>query len=302
MIVITAPTSTIGRILVNDLLADDLLDSGARLRLVARDPQRLDPEVRNHPGVEVVKGSHGDPAVIDQACAGAEAVFWLAPDEPTAPSLQAAYVDFTRPACDAFARHGVQRVVAISALGRGTSLGERAGMVTASLAMCDLIAASGVAFRAVACPSFMHNLLNHAKAIKEKNMFFMMAAPDLKNPTVATRDIAATAARLLLDPSWNGSGQVACLGPENLSPNDMAQIISDVLGTEVGYQQLPGAALKDRLTGFGMSDAMAQGMVDMFDAKNQGLDLAEPRTAESTTPTAFRQWCEEVLKPAVAAA
>ena len=28
---------------------------------------------------------------------------------------------------------------------------------------------------------------------------------------------------------------------------------------------------------------------------------AEPRTPESTTPTTFRQWCEEVLKPAVAA-
>jgi hypothetical protein len=34
-------------------------------------------------------------------------------------------------------------------------------------------------------------------------------------------------------------------------------------------------------------------------AKNEGLDNAEPRTAENTTPTSFRQWCEEVLKPAV---
>jgi len=29
----------------------------------------------------------------------------------------------------------------------------------------------------------------------------------------------------------------------------------------------------------------------------QGLDTAEPRTPASTTPTSFRQWCEEVLKP-----
>ena len=47
-----------------------------------------------------------------------------------------------------------------------------------------------------------------------------------------------------------------------------------------------------------MSEAMAQGMVDMMLAKNDGLDNAEPRTPESTTPTSFRQWCEEVLKPA----
>lgn len=294
MIVITAPTSTIGRLLV-----DDLLDRGAPLRLVARDPSRLAPEVRER--AEVVQGSHGDTAVIDRACDGAEAVFWLAPDDGDAPSTQAAYVDFTRPATEAFARHGVRRVVAITALGRGTPLAEHAGLVTSSLAMCDLIAGSGVAFRAVACPSFMHNLLNHVRAIKEQGKFFMMIDPDLKAPTVATRDIAATAARLLLDESWEGSGQVACLGPEDLSPSDMARIISDVLGTEVAYQQVPGSAFKARMTGFGMTEGMAQGMADMFDAKNKGLDNAEPRTSESTTPTTFRQWCEEVLKPAVTA-
>jgi len=50
-----------------------------------------------------------------------------------------------------------------------------------------------------------------------------------------------------------------------------------------------------------MSEAMAQGMLDMMVAKNEGLDNAQPRTPESTTPTSFRQWCEEVLKPAVLA-
>jgi hypothetical protein len=39
----------------------------------------------------------------------------------------------------------------------------------------------------------------------------------------------------------------------------------------------------------------------MMIAKDRGLDNAEPRTPESTTPTSFRQWCVEVLKPAVLA-
>ena len=60
-------------------------------------------------------------------------------------------------------------------------------------------------------------------------------------------------------------------------------------------------AFKATLLAHGMSDAMAQGMVDMMAAKDEGLDNAEPRTAESTSPTGFRQWCEEVLKPAVLA-
>lgn len=294
MIVITAPTSTIGRLLVDDLLAQ-----GESLRLVARDPSRLSPEVRRR--VEVVEGSHGDAAVIDRACDGAEAVFWLVPDDPEAPNAQTVYVDFTRPAVEAFTRHGVRRVVAITALGRGSELLGDAGLAASSLAMCDLIAASGVAFRAVACPSFMHNLLHQVDAIKNQGMFVLTADPDLKAPTVATRDIAATSARLLTGATWQGSGQVACLGPEDLSPIEMAQIISDVLGTEVTYRPTSGEAFKARMTGFGMTGAMAQGMVDMFTAKNRGLDNVEPRTPESTTPTTFRQWCEDVLKPAVTA-
>ena len=46
---------------------------------------------------------------------------------------------------------------------------------------------------------------------------------------------------------------------------------------------------------------MAQAMLDMMVAKDNGIDNAEPRTPESTTPTSFRQWCEDVLEPAVRA-
>ena len=34
---------------------------------------------------------------------------------------------------------------------------------------------------------------------------------------------------------------------------------------------------------------------------SEGLDNVEPRTPQNTTPTTFRQWCEEVLTPAVLA-
>jgi uncharacterized protein YbjT (DUF2867 family) len=118
-------------------------------------------------------------------------------------------------------------------------------------------------------------------------------------PAVATRDIATAASRLLLDDSWSGAGEVPLLGPEDLSFNDMAEIISEVLGKQVRFQRITFEAYKDRFVGFGMSDAMAQGMADMARAKNEGLDNAVQRTPENSTPTSFRRWCEEVLKPAV---
>jgi uncharacterized protein YbjT (DUF2867 family) len=150
-------------------------------------------------------------------------------------------------------------------------------------------------------PSFMDNILRQVGAIKSQGVFFSPIFGDRKLPTVATRDIATVAADLFLDHSWSGQESVPLLGPEDLSFNDMARIMSEVLGTPVRFQQISGEAYKANLMGLGMSDAMAQGMLDMAVAKENGLDNAEPRTPQSTTPTSFRQWCEDVLKPAVLA-
>jgi uncharacterized protein YbjT (DUF2867 family) len=167
--------------------------------------------------------------------------------------------------------------------------------------MDDMIASTGVNYRALTMPSFMENLLNQAGPIKGQGMFFSPLVADRKFPTCASRDIADAAVKLLLDPSWTGHGSVAVLGPEDLSFNEMARIMSDVLGKTIGFKQIPMEAFKGRLAGFGMSEAMVQGYLDMMTAKNEGLDNMLLRTPESTTPTSFRQWCEETLKPAVLA-
>jgi uncharacterized protein YbjT (DUF2867 family) len=294
MIVITTPAGRIGRQVLGTLLG-----SGEPIRVIARDPSRLPAQALER--VEVVPGSHGDFSVVDLAFAGADAVFWLVPPDPRAESVEAAYVDFTRPACEAFKRHEVKRVVGVSALGRGTAAAGNAGLVTASLAMDDLIAGTGVGYRALAMPSFMDNILGQAERIKSQGVFFSPISGDRKLPSCATRDIAAVAARLLLDDSWSGTGSVPVLGPEDLSFNDMARIMSGVLGKPVRFQRITAEALKTALTGRGTSEAMAQGMVDMMAAKDEGLDNAEPRTPQSTTPTTFRRWCEEILKPAILA-
>jgi uncharacterized protein YbjT (DUF2867 family) len=292
MIVITAPTGLIGH-----QVLENVINGGERVRVIARDPSRIPLPLRER--VEVVTGSHGDGDVADRAFAGADAVFWLVPPDPHARSVRAAYLDFTQPACAALKSHKIKRVVGISALGRGTALVARAGLVSASLAMDDLIASTGVGYRALTMPSFMDNILRQVQSIKNQGLFFAPLSGDRTFPTCATKDIAAVAAKLLLDASWSGRDHVPVLGPEDLSFNDMAQVITDVLGKTVKFQQIGGEAFKARLTGSGMSEAMAQGTLEMMLAKNEGLDNAEPRTPESSTPTSFRQWCETVLKPAV---
>jgi uncharacterized protein YbjT (DUF2867 family) len=294
MIVVTTPTGNIGQNVLQRLV-----DAGKPVRAIVRDATRIPSATRER--IEVVEGSHGDADVVNKAFAGADSVFWVAPPDFRTPSVEAVYLEFPRAACEAFRNQGVKRVVAVSALGRGTPFEKNAGLVTASLAMEDMITATGVDFRALALPSFMDNFLRQVEPIRNLGAFFLPIDGDRKAPTCSTGDIAAVAARLLTDHSWSGQASVPVLGPEDLSFDEMATIMSEVLAKPVRFQQVSDEAYKESILAAGASEAMAEGVRAMMAAKNQGLDNGETRTAENSSPTSFRQWCETVLRPRVLA-
>ncbi|MDQ6751190.1 MAG: NAD(P)H-binding protein [Actinomycetota bacterium] len=288
MIVVTTPTGQIGRELL-----PYLLDSAEPIRVIARDPSRLETTLTDR--VEVVQGSHDDIDVVTRAFAGASSVLWVLPPDPETRSVEGHYLDFTWAACDAIRAQDVRRVVAVSTLGRGAD----AGHLSAALAMEELLIATGTAIRVLRMPFFMENLLNQMEAITTQGMFFLPNDADRKLATVATRDVGAAAAGLLLDRSWDGQDSVPVVGSIDLSPNDMADVMSEVLKRSVHFQQVPGQGFKATMLQYGMSDAWAQGLVDMATAQNDGFYDAEPGGVHSTGPTTFRTWCEDVLKPAV---
>jgi uncharacterized protein YbjT (DUF2867 family) len=293
MIVITTPTGDIGR-----QVLDRVLDSGQAVRVIARDPSRLPERVRAR--AEVVPGSHGDADAITRALAGADRLFWLVPPRPFSHpgSAERYYLDFTRPACEAIRDLGAG-VVGVSTLGHGYQ--GKAGVLSAALAMDKLIEGTGAAYRALALPFFMENLLRQARAIKEEGTFSLANTAGRPLLTVATRDAAAAAAALLLDTSWSGQASVPVVSPDNLTPDDMAEVISATLGRTVRYRQVPAADRQAAMLRRGASEAMAQDMADMTEAQNSGIYDAEPRDPDSAAPTSFRQWCHDTLTPAARA-
>ena len=290
MIVVTTPTGSIGK----QVLAN-IIESSEPIRVIVRDASKLPAGIEKRAGV--IEGSSGDHEVIDRAFEGADTVFWCVPPDFKATSLEQAYVEFSQPAAEAIRKYGVKRVVVVSAIGRGWP--GNAGYASASVAMVNLIESTGASCRVLTMPGFMDNMVRQVQPIKTQGMFFGTRDPGSKDPYCATRDIATVATKWLLDKSWTGQEDVPVLGPEDISCNDMAEILSDVLGKPVRYQQIPFEALKSQVSGQGATDAMAQGMADMMIAKNKGLDQTVARTPEGTTPTSFRLWSEEVLKPII---
>ncbi|MDJ0382000.1 NAD(P)H-binding protein [Streptomyces sp. G-G2] len=295
MIVITAPTGQIGQI--GQQVLDRLVDTGRPVRVIARDPSRLSARVRG--SVEVVRGSHQDRDVVTRACEGAESLLWLVPPDPGAHDIDDHYMSFTRSACEANETRGVRRVVGVTSLGR--AYGKHAGLLSPAFAMDALIESTGVNYRALAMPYFMENLLHQVGAIRTQGMLFTPNSASRPLATVATRDIAAAAAELLLDDSWRGQDTVPVIGPDELSPDAMAAVVSDVLGRPVRCQETSPEAYRATMTRYGTAGAWAQGLADMAAAQNDGIYDAEQRALTSPAPTSFREWCQDVLKPAVLA-
>lgn len=292
MIVITTPTGQIGRYVVDELLA-----KGEALRLVVRDASSLPDDIRAR--VEVVEGSHADADVAMRAFDGADTVFYVVPPAPQAASVRGHYLAFAEAAAPAIIARGVKRVVAVSTLGLGYA--KEAGHLSAALEAEPVITATGVDYRSLGMVYFMENMLNQVGAIKGRGMFFLPNAADTELLTIATSDIGRVAADLLADASWTGQETLPVVGPDRLTPTQMATVISEVLDRPVQFQEVSTDAYKATLLQYGMSEAWVQGLADMATAQNDGIYEVPTRDLSNVTPTSFRAWCEKVLKPAVLA-
>lgn len=286
MIVITTPTGNVG----SQLLVE-LLNTGSEpLRIIARDPSRLPESVRNR--VEVICGSHDDPAVLDRALEGAQALFWLIPPNTRASTAEDYYLSFTRPAAAAIRHHQVGHVVGVSSAGRNWP--HPAGLLSAAHTMDAELERSGAAYRSLGMGFYMENLLRPLPQMISDGVLSLPLIPDRPLATIATQDIAATAAKLLLDRTWQGTDQIVVFGPDHLTPNDMAGTISDVLGSQVTFRQADREQLTAAMIQRGTPVGMARDFATMYQAQQDGI-YDEDWSHAAPTPTSFRTWCETVL-------
>lgn len=290
-IVVNTPTGNIGRPLVEALLA-----RGAEVTLIARSPDKVrDFEAR---GARVVQGSIDDPAVIDRALEGAGALFWLSP-----PAFRPDFYDWAtgaaKQAAEAVRRRDVKRVVVLSSV--GAQSGRGSGPVGILLEIEDAFRAVAPEVVALRPGYFMENVFRNLDTIVKAGAIFSPVPADVKVPTVATKDIAAVAAEEL---AGKGGGHRirGVHGPADISAADQAAILSEVLHLPVKYVQVPVEAAEKGMLDAGLPDFAVAMYGDMYRAILDGrMNPAEPRSAETTTPTTFADFVAEAVRPAVLA-
>lgn len=290
-IVINTPNSHIGRPLTEAVLA-----AGHQVTIINRKPDNVADLVGL--GAQLVTGSIDDAAVLDAAFAGADTLFWLTP--PVYQPGYFAWVDqLTALASAAAQRHGIQRVVVLSSIGAGNGAGS--GPIGKLLDVENAFRAVAQHVTALRPGYFMENLFNELPTIAGAGAIYGALPADKAIPWVATRDIGAKAAEVVLDPTWSGHRIVGVHGAADLSWREVAGIVSEAIGRPVSYVPVSLEQAKAGMVQAGVPDFVIELFIPMLNALSTWTPAdVEPRTADSTTATTLATFAREVFAPAVA--
>jgi uncharacterized protein YbjT (DUF2867 family) len=293
-IVITTPTGHIGRAVVQNLL-----DRKQQVTLIARQPDKVADLAER--GAKVVKGTHDDAALLTEASKGAEALFLVTPPDLTSTDVRATYRRFGAAAVKAITANKIPHVVHLSSVGAELETGT--GVVLGLNENERILREAATNLVQLRPGYFMENTLMQIGSILQAGKLFTNLPGGAKLAMVATRDIGARAAQLLVERTWKGEVVVELQGPTEISYDEVARVLSEVLGRSIEHVTIPSAQLKQAMMGMGASEHIADGFAALGDILGTGrMKFHTPRGPQTSTPTTYAAFAREVFKPAFEAA
>ncbi|GAA8850035.1 SDR family oxidoreductase [Helicobacter pylori] len=274
----TVLTGATGRI--GGRVADRLATKGVPLRLLVRDPDRA-PDL---PGATPVVAPFADGDAVRAALEGVETAFMVSASEAADRAQQ--HVTFVEAAVAA----GVRHLVYLSFQGaspESTFTFARDHAVTE-----EAIRASGMSWtflRDSFYADFMPGLVGDDGIIRGPG-------GDGRVAVVAQDDIADAAAAVLLDPAAHAGRTYTLTGPKALSFTEIATIVGEASGREVGYVDETLDEARASRAGYGAPDWEVAGWISTYTADAAGEHAEVTGDVEALTghpATSLR----EVLAP-----
>jgi len=272
MILITGATGTIGRELVLDLTARRSI-----FKVMARSQEAI--KGFEAKGIKAVHGDFERPETFAGALAEVQSVFLLTTPRPDNPSLERAFLA----ACKT---RGIQHVVRISAMGANPWA---ASALLRNHGRCEAqLEDSGLAWTHLRPTIFMQNLVPFIGPAIAKESTLYAPAGDARMPWVDIRDIAAVAGLVLTTKGHEGL-VYELTGPEPLTYAQIATQLSQQLGRQITYVNVPEGAARQSMVGMGMSPWLAEGLITLYQLfKANGHTAMALETVERLTGRAPR--------------
>lgn len=212
-VLVTGATGTVGRALVRELLA-----AGETVRAGVRDPATADLPS----GAAPVRLDLLDPTTAAPALVGVDRLFLLRP--PAISDVAKALGPLVHAAAEA----GVRRVVVLSVMGVNPALPH--------WRMERMVQKAGLSMTALRPSYFAQNLLTAFGQELREHSRLRLACGSGRVSFVDTRDVAAVASRVLVDPDAHPAGPRTLTGPEALDFSQAAALLSDELGRQISYE------------------------------------------------------------------
>jgi uncharacterized protein YbjT (DUF2867 family) len=272
------------------IIANSLLSVGKKVRVVGRDPGRLQRFVDK--GAEAFTATVSDAAALTKAFSHARAAYLLLPPAKS-PEDQERDSDGI---AKAVKESGLRYAVHLSSYGaqvpEGT--GPVAGLHSSEQ---KLNAISGLNVLQLRAAYFMENNLAAIGMIHGMEIFGNALLPDLKIPMAATRDVGDYAAQRLLHLDFSGKQTRELLGERDLSMTEATAVIARGIGKpDLRYEQLPYDQVRQALTQLGVPPKGAAMYIEMYKSINAGVLVPlEPRSPKNTTPTSFERFVQDVF-------
>ena len=227
-IAITTPTGHVGK-----AVTEFLLDFGGdiRVKLLGRRPEKLREFVEL--GAEIDIGSQDDADYLIDATKDVDALLWVTPPGAGSDDVRAFQNRLGQAAATAVRKNRISRVVNLSSIGAqlDAGVGPINGLHDVEQRLND--AAGDITH--LRPGFFFENLLQQMDAIGKSSSFSLPISGSKRFPMIASRDIARVAAKLLADPKWSGHVVRELHGPADLSFDQAAGVLSDVLGRKITF-------------------------------------------------------------------
>ncbi len=284
MYVITGATGNTG-----SEIARKLLQSGKKVRAIARDKNRL--KTLEAQGAEIHQGSLDDSKFLANTFEGATAVYAMIPTDQRAEDLFAYMNRIGESIYKALRQSKVPYVVNLSSIGADlpSGTGPISGLHHQEQRLNQL-EADVLHLRPT---FFMENFLVDIPMIREMGIIGSAAKPEVILPMIATKDIGDVAADRLNRLDFKGKTHLDLLGPRDVSFAEAAKVLGAAIEKpELPYVQFSYEDAEKGMVQGGLSADIAQKYVEMYRSFNDGVIKPIPRKPENITPTTIEQFAK----------
>lgn len=251
--------------------ADALLRAGQPVRVVVRDPAQGRGWAAR--GADVAVADLTDLASMTRALSGVRGAYVVNPQHYGRADMFEMADLIARTTARAALAAGGPRLVALSSVGADQAAGT--GWIAMNRMFEQRLGEAGVAAVSLRAAYFMENWAPLVgQAVRSGVLPSFLAPRGRPLPMVATRDVGAAAAALLLDDRLEARA-VTLAGPRDYAPDDVAAALAAALGKPVSVAVLPEAAWPGALADAGFSAAALAGFAEMTRGLNGGhIDIA----------------------------